>query len=266
MKRRLAKSGILCIFTVSVVLGACYSGHAMQSEDNGECSPSAPFPFSDLGKKCSEKASPELMSIRKADDGADIVCKLQAMKAHISGSAVSIESTSESEGKSTFEMSLSGIGRNKSYLDLSSKPAKVLCNENMARVIRPDLLEEYSVSGDGLRQDFIVEKRPEGDGLLELSLKLNGAVVRRDSAGLIISMLGSNREFAYSKLHVTDASGRVLPADFVTVSDDDFFISVDDKDAQYPICIDPTLSDANWVSMGGGAEDGLRCLRSSLRF
>jgi len=35
-----------------------------------------------------------------------------------------------------------------------------------ARFVRPGLTEEYTVSMDGVRQDFVVLERPEGAGQL----------------------------------------------------------------------------------------------------
>src|SRR6185436_6172146 len=44
-----------------------------------------------------------------------------------------------------------------------------------ARFSRPGLVEEYGVSMDGVQQDFIIERRPEGDGELQVELALTGA-------------------------------------------------------------------------------------------
>src|SRR6185436_16893559 len=43
-----------------------------------------------------------------------------------------------------------------------------------ARYIRPRLIEEYSVSADGIRQDFVVTDPPAGTGPLRLELALQG--------------------------------------------------------------------------------------------
>jgi hypothetical protein len=45
----------------------------------------------------------------------------------------------------------------------------------LARFARPTLLEEYSVSADGVRQDFVVLTRPEGEGKLREELDVAGA-------------------------------------------------------------------------------------------
>jgi hypothetical protein len=98
--------------------------------------------------------------------------------------------------------------------------------------------------------------------------------VLSDGASLVLEKSG--RKIAYSRLRVTDATGRELSARMVVgravpcapgsaLSDDDsetadgargaarptLVVLVDDAHAVYPIRIDPTFSDANWISMGG---------------
>jgi len=46
-----------------------------------------------------------------------------------------------------------------------------------ARFTRPGLVEEYSVSMDGVRQDFIIEQRPVGESPLRVELAVSGARV-----------------------------------------------------------------------------------------
>jgi alpha-tubulin suppressor-like RCC1 family protein len=61
---------------------------------------------------------------------------------------------------------------------------------------------------------------------------------------------GSDRELAYSRLHVSDATGRELPARIDVVDPGRLEVRVDDHRAAYPVRIDPTFSDADWLSMG----------------
>jgi hypothetical protein len=46
---------------------------------------------------------------------------------------------------------------------------------NIVCFSRPDLIEEYSVSADGLRQDFVIPRKPSGRGELCVSLTVSGA-------------------------------------------------------------------------------------------
>src|SRR5262249_12627059 len=40
---------------------------------------------------------------------------------------------------------------------------------------RPAVIEEYSASAAGVRQDFVIRERPPGEGQLQLELQLTGA-------------------------------------------------------------------------------------------
>ena len=66
-------------------------------------------------------------------------------------------------------------------------------------------------------------------------------------------LAGSGRKLAYSRLKVVDATGRELAATLHAEGEDRLVVRVDDAQAQYPVRIDPTFSDANWISMGGVA-------------
>jgi hypothetical protein len=149
------------------------------------------------------------------------------------------------------------------------------------RFNRPGLTEEYSVSMDGVQQDFIVEQAPPAppSGELVVKLSVTAAVIEAAPYGAVLVLEQSGRKIAYSRLRVTDARGKELPAhievarapdglaSFRPMSENGSFeddrsllaptshaamlaVVVDDSDATYPVRIDPTFSDANWVSMG----------------
>src|ERR1051325_4020705 len=170
-----------------------------------------------------------------------------------------------------------------------------------ARFIRPGLVEEYSVSMGGVRQDFVIVARPEGSGELRVSLAVDGARVEPAAGGARLVRAHSGRKIAYNRLRVTDATGRELPArvevvggtshrpvpsgdppDRMAVTSERkpatllpanvmpvplgespsgpggapvlprmLAVRVNDAEAVYPVRVDPTFSDANWMSMGG---------------
>ncbi|HOB97331.1 MAG TPA: SUMF1/EgtB/PvdO family nonheme iron enzyme [Verrucomicrobiota bacterium] len=141
--------------------------------------------------------------------------------------------------------------------------------EKMVRFSRPGLVEEYTVSADGVRQDFLVATPPPDAGDLRVTLAASGARVEATPFGARLVLEGSGRKIAYSRLRVTDATGRELPARFDVTApghnagDDgredggalptrrcgELAILVNDANAVYPIRIDPTFSDENWISI-----------------
>ena len=133
--------------------------------------------------------------------------------------------------------------------------------DKLVRFTRPGLIEEYSVSVDGVRQDFIVESPPLNPqpstlnrlaGDLRVELALSWARAEAAAGGARLRLEGSGRTLAYSRLRVEDATGRELTARLEVFSADRLAVSVADANATYPVRIDPTFSDADWVSLGSG--------------
>jgi hypothetical protein len=104
----------------------------------------------------------------------------------------------------------------------------VVIDGQTVRFSRPGLTEEYSVSMDGVRQDFVVMRseecraqnenlQPEGvrnkpQGELVVTLAVSGARVEATTYGAQLVLEQSGRKIAYSRLRVTDAAGKELPA------------------------------------------------------
>ena len=65
---------------------------------------------------------------------------------------------------------------------------------------------------DGLRQDFIIEQRPVGESPLRVDLAVSGAKVDPAAGGARLVLENSGRKIAYSRLRVTDATGKELTA------------------------------------------------------
>jgi hypothetical protein len=132
---------------------------------------------------------------------------------------------------------------------------RVRLADQVAQLLRPGVTEEYSVSVDGVRQDFLIAQPPAGTGELRLELDVTGATVAPLGNGVRLTLSGSGRQLAYHRLHVTDATGRELPARMEVAAEmpaaTKLTVLVDDANAEYPVRIDPTFSDTDWVSLGG---------------
>jgi hypothetical protein len=133
--------------------------------------------------------------------------------------------------------------------------------DKRVRFTRPGLTEEYSVCVDGVRQDFIIESPPlnpqrstlnQSAGDLRVELALSGARAEATASGARLRLDGSGRALAYSRLRVEDATGRELSARLEVLSAGRLVVSVADANATYPVRIDPTFSDADWVSLNPG--------------
>jgi|GEM_PF-2742396 len=138
----------------------------------------------------------------------------------------------------------------------------VSAGENRLEITQQGFRIEYLNSSEGVRQNFIVEQRPEGDDLLRVRLRVDGnliPVVTGEDDALFVSadhrFIGD--AIGYRGLKVWDACGRELDAR-MEVTGDDLVLAVNDNGATYPVTVDPLagvpirqLSEADW-SVGTG--------------
>ena len=282
-----------------------------------------------------------------SERGARLRCVFQRLDGEATREGLWLTSTVTNTTADRFQVKAAQVGRNHSLVAVDVSPLHLNSLEVRAdscrllptgtismdgqtvRFTRPGLVEEYTVSMDGVRQDFVVLEKPggsssgresapsesggklepthvgcyRGKGELRLELSVSGAVVEPAAGGAQLVLENSGRKIAYSRLRVTDANGKELPARIevasgilpdvegghpaarkesrVNGSELDFpdslevpsvcsagleapalrqagmpaatslAVLVNDADAVYPVRIDPTFSDANWVSMGG---------------
>lgn len=128
----------------------------------------------------------------------------------------------------------------------------VAVSHGLVQFVRRGLIEEYSVSLDGVRQDFVITEPLAGHGDLRLELLVEGARVESAIRHATLTFDKSRRKLAYSRLCVTDATGRELSASLEVLSTNRLVVRLVDTDALYPIRIDPTFSDADWVTLNEG--------------
>src|SRR5258707_410151 len=144
------------------------------------------------------------------------------------------------------------------------------------RFTRPGLIEECSVSMDGVRQDFVVMEpsrwtpkasMARDEGALRVELAVTGARVEQTAYGAQLVLEQSGRKIGFGRLKVTDANGNKLPARMAFVAAEvtrlksaeesriqkemdqslltsaatsaSLAVVVDDAEAIYPIRIDP---------------------------
>ena len=239
------------------------------------------------------------LSVAAAPDGARLRCVFQRLVGQVTSEGLWLTSTAEAETGQRFRVLAVAVGRASPEPSVfksrpSTLPAAgtVEVADQITRFIRPGLIEEYSVSTDGVRQDFLVEARPAGTGELCVELELNGVSAAATVYGAELTLDGSERVLAYHRLRATDATGRKLPARMhvasgilpdvkgahpaarnwgrasITLGETRpksagleatalraagmpvatrLALLVDDTDAMYPVRIDPTFSDADWV-------------------
>ena len=211
-----------------------------------------PIPWADLGAKATAQYSGDGLAVFAAENGAvRLRCLFQRLAGEVTSDGLWLSSTVEGAAANRFRVVADYVGRDGGAMVALPRRGVAEGGPGVARYIRPGLVEEYSVSVDGVRQDFLAMDAPGGTGALRLELAVNGARVEEAADGARLVLNGSGRKLVYSRLRAVDAQGRTLPATMKMVTDRRLAVVVDDAVAVYPVRVDPTFSDANWASIGG---------------
>ncbi len=242
------------------------------------------IPWNQIGTKATAEYQGNGLTVTPAGNGARLRCVFQRLEAEATSAGLWLTSTVNDSTKDRFRVLATAIGRTDTYENSKANRVQsggasfctaerqlpnagsVTTDGPIVKFTRPGLIEEYSVSMDGVRQDFVVLERPfpvnpitAGAGELRLDLAVSGATAQRTPTGVQLVLTASGRKIAYNRLRVTDATGKELPARMevrspipqeASDSSSSLALLVNDTEAAYPIRIDPTFSDANWISLG----------------
>ncbi|MGO8696666.1 MAG: beta strand repeat-containing protein [Limisphaerales bacterium] len=274
-----------------VCLGILFAVIAEQGQALAATNAPATVPWSQIGTKAGANYKGDGLAVTQTASGARLHCVFQRLDGEATPQGLWLTSTVTNTLNERFCVTAMEIGRKPATAVFDSQgpefnlqlPAEgnVALEGQTACFARPGLTEEYSVSMNGVRQDFIVEQAPPFARAGELLVKLavTGARVEPAVYGARLVLENSGRKIAYSRLRATDATGRDLPARIEVIQAGDpsetgnlfegttyvtptipgvkLAVVVNDADAVYPLRIDPTFSDANWVSMGGSGTSGI---------
>ncbi|MEK0448207.1 MAG: hypothetical protein RL088_475, partial [Verrucomicrobiota bacterium] len=212
-----------------------------------------PIPFDQLGAEAQKKYTGDGISIAPTAGGARLRAIMQRLEGDATTGGLWLTSTADEDAGrvNRFRVRAMGLGR-AGQMSLLSSTGVVQATTDAAVWLRPGLAEEYAVSTDGVRQDFVVAEAPTGAGELVVELEVSGAQAQQAAHGATLTVESTGRELAYHRLHVTDATGRVLTARIEVAAPQRLRVAVEDAGAVYPVRIDPTFSDADWVSMNPG--------------
>ncbi len=180
-----------------------------------------------------------------------LCCAAQRLDGQATPEGLWVTSRVKDDADRAFRISAVAVGRARAGGANLSRAGKLVMVNDVVRCIRPGLTEEYTVSALGVRQDFVLDARPTGNGEVHLDLDIAGATAEPCGNRVSLALNGSRRKVCYHRLRAVDASDRELPARFVVNRATRLSIVVDDAEALYPVRIDPTFSDADWVSLGG---------------
>ena len=137
---------------------------------------------------------------------------------------------------------LSGYG----YGERTQQPAQARLTGagNRVEYRRGDLTEWYVNGPQGLEQGFTLARRPGTDsqgGPLVIAIGISGGLVPRQVADGGAVVFGS--VLRYAGLRAVDARGRAMPSR-LEAREGEVRLIVDDRDAEYPLVVDPTWTQA----------------------
>ena len=264
------------LILVSLLIAAEFPGLAERDDDlrepvgNGaNAERTVTIPLDQIGAVAEKQYSGNGLSVAVTPDGARLRCMFQRMEGRATKEGLWLTSTADGAKRVPFRVKAVAVARENSgegsRTRHSTSHGELACEgsvevaENLARFRHPGLTEEYSVSMDGVRQDFILKQRLEGDGPVRVELSVDGAKAEPLVNGARLVLADGQRRITYNRVRAMDARGAELTARMQVSNPDRLKIVVEDADAVYPVRIDPTFTDEDWISMGWllGADDGV---------
>lgn len=142
------------------------------------------------------------------------------------------------------------------WFDLSGE--KIFTDRNKAYIENDKLRINYLNNEEGMRQDFIIKEKPEGNGILRINLSVETELkMVTGGDALCFKDKFGNEKMKYKSLKAWDAKGKDVRAYFECANiygkffkgnKKNFSIAVNDNEAVYPLTIDPLSTVANWTS------------------
>ncbi len=152
-----------------------------------------------------------------------------------------------------FGLAVRGHGRTCSPLMAWKGKASVSHGADL-RFTQGALTVQYVHSAEGLRQNFLLDQRPGGDGDIRIGLDLKTALTARlnGSGGLDLIDAEGAVVMGYSGLLAWDACGKALRArmELGPSGLGGLDVIVEDRDATYPITIDPVATTYSILLVG----------------
>ncbi len=155
------------------------------------------------------------------------------------GSDVTISFRNASHASATFSLTPQSEGREHQATELTKGPFVFGASGVTESPGRPGYTS-YSVRTTGIEQLFHLLQRPAGVGAgAVVTLRVGGGLnLSLGSPSQVVISASRGPVMTYGRLHVTDATGTLLPSHFL-LARDQLDIVFDDARAVYPVTVDP---------------------------
>ncbi len=156
----------------------------------------------------------------------------------------------------SINMKLTGFGRAEAIASFTGMSITIVSQTGNVEGNGIDI--SYENSQQGMRENFIIEEKVQGDGLLvlEFVVETNNVTMEVHKGVVKFGMdVGGGAEvLRYGKMVITDKNGKVLEGNFRRSGNNGFAIVVDDTEAVYPVKIDPLSETPDWTSESNQAD------------
>lgn len=172
------------------------------------------------------------------------------LRAYYEPGVLTVRNRKDSAGHNfEFKLINQGVYADGKRINVADENSNVKSSNNTAEIRHSAFTEEYINSPEGIRQNFIIEKAPAETNELTVKLDLKGFEAREAGANELVfyrsDLMGKSQyELTYKDLKCWDATGTPLEAS-LTYQNDRIHISVDVRNAAYPVTIDPIIANGN---------------------
>ena len=169
----------LALCAAGILAQAGQVNHSTTTTAANTCDPTnSPIAWSELGAKATAQYSGDGLAVAVTPSGAvRLRCTFQKLEGEVTAEGLWLESTVPGAARASgaaavparrFRVVADAVGREGGTVTALPRSGTASGDASRARFTRPGLLEEYSVSVDGVRQDFVVSQPPAGAGELRV--------------------------------------------------------------------------------------------------
>src|SRR5437870_6278264 len=204
---RLFQARLICAVALGIGSSFGLTAAAADSADPAPARTSQAIPWSQIGAKAGADYQGDGLAVSPTVDGARLRCAFQRLEGEATREGLWLTSTvipPSGTVRDRFRVVAADIRRLSSTRKLKAETVNefqslltsaatrhgglprtgaVSLDGQTVRLTRSGLIEEYSMSMDGVRQDFIIEQRPVGEGPLRVELDVAGAKVEPAAGG-----------------------------------------------------------------------------------
>lgn len=182
---------------------------------------------------------------------------------HINPAGYSISNMIRNEQEKKWNATFSFMGMSKNKLNYLTNNNFIIASNKSSLIYKSTSLDiEYVNNSRGLRQNFIINQKPSGTEKLALKIQIESDLSAKETSTNNLILFDKKNEkdvkLIYDELKVWDANNNALSAEMkVNPSTKIITITVDDKNAVYPITIDPLNRTPEWGTSADGILPGL---------